>query len=422
MLMANSACRAFLGVEAGFDPAGKTAWDVYPRWQMIDVHGRPLTLHDLAMMGTLDGGATHTIELGIVRSDRTLRWALVSLGPAGAPDGTIIGVVVTWTDITALRQARDELERGRTAQENVIAVLRSTLDASADGILIVGLDGRFQEWNQRFSVLWNIPPEILALQEPHTAMAMVLDRVVDARCVEERTHWLMAHPQEEGVDIIELRDGRFLERHSKPHRVGGEIAGRLWSFRDITERRRKQARLEHLAFHDPLTGLPNRALFADRLEQAIVRGSRDRTKLALLYLDLDHFKAINDRFGHATGDRVLLDAVRRVRGCLRSCDTLSRLGGDEFLVMLPVVEGRAGADVVARRILQALSGPLLIEDFWPRISCSIGVALYPDDAQEPDVLIHKADAAMYLAKGAGRDTVRFAGDALSMLRIDPERG
>ncbi len=422
VLVANAACREFLGLTIGFDPVGQIAWDIYPSWQIIDQHGRPLMLRELAIIRALAGERTINREMGIIRRDGTLRWMLVNAAPLLAADGSVTGSIASWTDVTDLRQARDELERGRDAQDNVIALLRSTLEASEDGILIVGLDGRIQGWNQRFSTMWDIPETVLALPDPSMALAMTLDQVIDADALRERTYWYQANPSEDGVDLIEMKDGRILERRSQPHRIGTDISGRLWSFRDVTERRRAQARLEHLAFHDPLTGLPNRALFGDRLQQAIMCAHRERKKLALLYIDLDHFKAINDRFGHAAGDRVLLDAVRRMRASLRASDTLCRLGGDEFLLLLPSLEGRAGAEVVARKILASLSGPVMIDDFWPHISCSIGVALYPDDAQDAEHLIHKADAAMYLSKGAGRDTVRFAGDLLSMLRIDPERG
>jgi diguanylate cyclase (GGDEF)-like protein len=160
-------------------------------------------------------------------------------------------------------------------------------------------------------------------------------------------------------------------------------------------------RIWHLAHHDPLTDLPNRWLFNDRLDQALRRGQRRGEMVALHYFDLDDFKAVNDGFGHLTGDRLLVAVAQRLRVCVRDSDTLARLGGDEFAIVQSVISDRAGAALLAERMLAALGTPLAIDGYSLQVSASIGIALYPDHAASPEQLHQAADQALYRAKAAG---------------------
>jgi diguanylate cyclase (GGDEF)-like protein len=160
-------------------------------------------------------------------------------------------------------------------------------------------------------------------------------------------------------------------------------------------------RIWHLAHHDPLTDLPNRWLFNDRLDQALRRGQRQREMVALHYCDLDDFKAVNDGFGHLTGDRLLVAVAQRLRTCVRDSDTLARIGGDEFAVVQSGISDRAGAALLAERMLAALGAPLVIDGHSLPVSASIGIALYPDHAASPEQLHQAADQALYRAKAAG---------------------
>jgi diguanylate cyclase (GGDEF)-like protein len=157
----------------------------------------------------------------------------------------------------------------------------------------------------------------------------------------------------------------------------------------------------HLAHHDPLTDLPNRWLFNDRLDQALRRGQRQGEMVALHYFDLDDFKAVNDSFGHLAGDRLLVAVAQRLRTCVRDSDTLARIGGDEFAVVQSGVSDRTGAALLAERMLAALGAPLVIDGHALRVSASIGIALYPDHAASPEQLHQAADQALYRAKAAG---------------------
>jgi diguanylate cyclase (GGDEF)-like protein len=159
-------------------------------------------------------------------------------------------------------------------------------------------------------------------------------------------------------------------------------------------------RVAHLAMHDPLTGLPNRRLFGERLEQTLARCERRRERFALLYIDLERFKAINDRYGHKAGDRMLVEIALRLLGSLRRNDTAARVGGDEFLVILEGVENREQARVVADKVVRAIESPLPGLDPDERVSASVGVVVFPEDGRTADQLLHVADEAMYADKRA----------------------
>jgi diguanylate cyclase (GGDEF)-like protein len=178
-------------------------------------------------------------------------------------------------------------------------------------------------------------------------------------------------------------------------------------------------RIWHLAHHDPLTDLPNRWLFNDRLDQALRRAQRRSENVALHYFDLDDFKAVNDGFGHLTGDRLLVAVAQRLRACVRDTDTLARLGGDEFAIVQSGISDRAGAALLAERMLAALGAPLAIDGHSLQVSASIGIALYPDHGASPEHLHQAADQALYRAKAAGPARFRMwePGPAVVMPRV-----
>lgn len=178
-------------------------------------------------------------------------------------------------------------------------------------------------------------------------------------------------------------------------------------FSDITERKREEERIRRLAHYDVLTGLPNRVLFADHMQRALARVHRRNGQMAVLYVDLDRFKPVNDRYGHAFGDQVLTEAARRMAACMRDTDTISRRGGDEFVATLEAQDAKDTAAQVSRKLIEAISQPYLIEGRQVSIGASIGVAIYPDDGADAEDLLASADAALYTAKQDGRGDFRF---------------
>lgn len=176
---------------------------------------------------------------------------------------------------------------------------------------------------------------------------------------------------------------------------------------DITEHKRDEERLAHQSTHDALTGLPNRNLLKDRLQQAIAQTDRSNNSVALLFLDLDHFKLINDSLGHAAGDRMLLDMAERLRACVREGDTVSRHGGDEFVLVLREIDQSHHVAAICEKIFQTIAEPFFIQGHSFHVTCSIGIALYPQDGQDPATLFKYADMALYQAKDQGRNHYQF---------------
>ncbi len=172
--------------------------------------------------------------------------------------------------------------------------------------------------------------------------------------------------------------------------------------RDTSETRQSERRLRHQATHDALTGLTNRWLFNEYLRQAIALAQRDGRRVALLLLDLDGFKTVNDTFGHAVGDKLLVDVARSLAAHVRASDVVARIGGDEFVVLLREVDALSDAVMVANKLIAALASPRSLDGIRIQTGCSLGIAMYPGAAQEPEALVHCADLAMYYAKAQGR--------------------
>ncbi|HXE38117.1 MAG TPA: EAL domain-containing protein, partial [Azonexus sp.] len=193
----------------------------------------------------------------------------------------------------------------------------------------------------------------------------------------------------------------------------GAVSHYIGVFTDISERKQNEARIHHLAHHDALTGLPNRLLLEDRLGQAMLKSKRSSKPLGLIFIDLDRFKNINDTLGHEVGDQLLVQAAQRGLAVLRDTDTISRQGGDEFVVVLPELEHRQDAMHITRKLLAALCQPYLLAGHELTVSGSAGIVLYPDDGQTVSELLRKADAAMYRAKEEGRNTFRFFSSEVS---------
>jgi len=194
--------------------------------------------------------------------------------------------------------------------------------------------------------------------------------------------------------------------------TAGENAGFLLVAHDVTEHKRAEALIRRIAHFDPVTGLPNRTLLLDRLEMAVRLARRNGTQLAVLMVDLDHFKRVNDSLGHPIGDRLLLTVSKRIQRCLRDADTVARFGGDEFVVVLNNVQGRGELEPVLAQIAAAVSAPVLAERHELVVSSSIGGCLFPEDGEDSAVLLRNADAAMYHAKASGRSNAQWFTPAM----------
>ncbi|MBC3933940.1 bifunctional diguanylate cyclase/phosphodiesterase [Undibacterium rugosum] len=429
--------------------------------------------------------------------------------------------VVAICDHSDQRHVENELEK-------LIAELRATLESTADGILVTDMEGGIRSYNHLFAELWGLPDKLMTQRDDAAIYAWMDKCMIDAEHYTERLGTITRSPLMEATDVLVLRSGKILERVTLPQYARGRPIGRVFSYRDITQKLEDEARLqlaakvfesstdaifitdadqriittnpsferlssyhedemrgktpreffssesnadlidqilqklelagfwegelwnrrknghaylcmitlvrvqdqygktihyigffkdrtethlakqriEELAFTDALTGLPNRVLLAERIKQSITIASRKNGTFALLFLDLDHFKQINDSLGHPFGDRVLLEVTERLKHCIRQVDTAARLGGDEFVLLLHEANAE-GAEICARRVLEELTAPILLDSMSFTVTSSIGIAMFPGDGANMADLIKNADSAMYHVKERGRSDFRF---------------
>jgi len=332
-------------------------------------------------------------------------------------DPTVGGLVVTAHDVSARVSAEMELQNTLRDLRETFSLLNATLESTADGVLVVSTDRKISSFNSQFAQMWKLPTRLIAARDDVRLIEFVTDQLVDPDAFTTRVDELYAHPDVESSDTLEFNDGRVFHRYSKPQFVSGAIVGRVWSFSDITEQKRLENDLAHLAFHDALTGLANRALFQDRVNQAIARAERSNRLVAVMILDLDNFKKINDSLGHAAGDELLKTVATNLVTILRRSDTAARLGGDEFAVLVEDISSRGEVIGLAERIMRTLRMPVTIGTQELTTTVSIGITFGIRDYTS-DQLLRNADLAMYLAKGKGKDRYEEFQDQMHVAVVE----
>ncbi|VAX24242.1 diguanylate cyclase/phosphodiesterase (GGDEF & EAL domains) with PAS/PAC sensor(s) [hydrothermal vent metagenome] len=430
--------------------------------------------------------------------------------------------------ITAIRDIT-ERKKAESDIAHSLSLTQAIIESTVDGILVVGLDGRISSVNKKFQEIWRIPDDVIAERSDYKTIGCVLNQLKYPDAFLSKIRELYSKPEESSIDILEFADGRIIERNSLPQRIGDDVVGRVWSFRDITERKQAEEKLklsamvfdnasegvivtdsaaiiqyvnpsftqiteyepkeaigrnpsilksirhdkafydemwrclikegewkgeiwnrkkngepyvvrqsinaikdsdgktiqyasifqditeikqsadaiEYHAYHDLLTGLPNRLLFVDRLEQVLGRASRDKQRFALLFVDIDDFKKINDNFGHAVGDLLIKGMGTRLTTCVRETDTVCRYAGDEFIMIVENVKSETDIAPIAEKILESLSEPYMHQGKKIFSTVSIGIAIYPADGDSVEELVKNADFAMYNVKEQNKNNYRF---------------
>jgi diguanylate cyclase (GGDEF)-like protein/PAS domain S-box-containing protein len=292
---------------------------------------------------------------------------------------------------------------------------RFLVNNSPDLIFALDREGRILFANHQFEHLLGIPlhslkgtPFLELVAESERAGARKYLRQTPGWSVRRHTFelHLVKRPSDTETDRgrlvpFELTVSTTLDAHN------GEAIGIYGVARDLTARRLAEDRIRRLAYFDPLTNLPNRQLFSERMRHALQRAQRHGLLVALLFLDLDQFKYVNDTLGHQIGDRLLAEVGKRLSGLMRAEDSVARMGGDEFTVILEQLNASDDARLVAQKVLDAVSQPMMIDDHALQVSASIGVSLFPDDGQDEETLVKNADVAMYRAKAQGRNNFQF---------------
>jgi diguanylate cyclase (GGDEF)-like protein/PAS domain S-box-containing protein len=349
------------------------------------------------------------------RRDGSLFMCQVS-GRAVDPDRPQGDSIWVYADVTERRQAEEKLRLSATVLEHI-----------ADGVMVIDVHGRIVATNPAYTQITGYTEsEAVGKQSGLTRASLASS----------------AGHEPEFYDSLwrDLADTGFWRGEIWSTRKNGEVylewltvsavrddddtvTHYVCVFSDITKLKESQEKLDHLAHHDPLTGLPNRLLFHDRLQHAMVRSARVGTQLAVIFIDLDRFKNVNDTLGHHVGDELLKQVAQVLSGCLRDGDTLARLGGDEFIVLLEDVDGERGARLVAEKLMRLFEQPVLVSSYELFVTGSVGISLFPQDACDMNVLIRNADVAMYQAKARGRNGYAFYapsmdGEGLERLRLE----
>ena len=310
------------------------------------------------------------------------------------------------------RQVKEVMEQMETS----LSLLHTTLEATADGILAFNREDQILIYNQKLLKIWEICESWVATSKMSELLNTLAQQLEEPESFGQEKLW--HEPKAISSEIFKLKNGRILERYTHPQCSGNKIIGQVWSFRDITTRYQSQEIMRYQAWHDQLTGLPNRILFNDRLENSLIQAKERQGMLAVMFLDLDRFKIINDTLGHAVGDRLLEKVSQRLIYCLREYDTVARWGGDEFIILLPQIHSEKDAIQVAERILQTFDEVFHIESHELYVKTSIGISLYPLGGQNSDNLVKNADSALYQAKELGRNTYQVYSPEMNAKAVD----
>ncbi|NES05919.1 MAG: diguanylate cyclase [Okeania sp. SIO2F4] len=284
--------------------------------------------------------------------------------------------------------------------ENSLLLLLATLEATANGILVLDSSGKVVIFNQKFAEIWHLPAST-SKDDSQKLVDLILAALIKADAVLFQA--LLMQENTKQRDLLVLKNGRIIEYDSQPQKLSDKIVGQVLTFRDVTREKQKQASIEYQALHDSLTNLPNRALFDLKLSEAITYAAESSQIMAIMFLDLDRFKEVNDTFGHSVGDLLLQNVSQRLVLCLREVDLIARWGGDEFGIILPEIRSRENVIEIAQRLIQSMEPEFILEGHRLKVTTSIGIALYPQDGLDSSTLLRSADRALYQAKKSGRN-------------------
>lgn len=342
------------------------------------------------------------IEYRIRREDGAVRWVWERGASIFAPDGKLKAIQGFVQDVTRRRENEQAL---RDAE----ARYRGIFESVSNGIYQMTREGRYLRANSELARIFGYDSAAELIADFSDAKRKIY---VDPERRDEFTRVLRERGMVKNLEFqVYRRDGALIWISESAHEVYGQGGAFLHcegTVEDITERKSYEGRIAHQATHDTLTGLPNRALLVDRVEQAIHFAAREGSNIAVAFIDLDHFKHINDSAGHQTGDALLQKVAERLRACVRDADTVARLGGDEFVLLLPFL--RSGGDTVLQamqRVLAAVSERCEVDGREFVLSCSVGVSLYPSDGADAATLLKHADSAVSQAKQNGRNNFQF---------------
>lgn len=381
------------------EEASRYSWE----WWMERVHPEDMKRFQEALDATAGAGNEHfDVTIRLRAADESYRWILCRGVTQRGADDKPRRFIGTMADMTDWVLAQQQLNLGA-----------QVIKATHEGVVVTNADKEILSVNPAFCEMTGYKEQEILGKNPSILQSGRQDRAFYKKLwaeIEIDGHW-------HGEVWNRRKDGSIYAEELSISTIrdpNGQISHYVGIFSDVTERMKREEHMRQLAFHDPLTGLPNRSLFKDRVHQALRQARREGLVVAILFMDLDYFKQVNDTLGHQKGDELLLGVARRIREAVREEDTVARIGGDEFTAVLRSVQNRDDVALVASRIIQALTKPFDLGGKNAEIGVSIGAALYPEHSRDADVLMRFADEAMYSAKAAGRGRFVVFGDALSV--------
>ncbi|MGV2114394.1 sensor domain-containing protein [Agrobacterium salinitolerans] len=347
-----------------------------------------------------EGGTSYGSCLRVTLPSGETRWFEHSVAKRHSNNPNTCTFLVLSRDITARKQSEESLSEVR-------AQLQGVLQTIPDIVWLKSVGGTYLLCNHAFERLTGYEEADVVGKSDYELFDVDRAQYIRDldRKIEDAGHVVV---EEEWVTHKDSGERIRLETRKVPM-LGpeGTVTAILGVSRDITELYRSRQKIHQMAFFDPLTVLPNRALFSDRLQQMIADAASSGQRAGMMLIDIDHFKAVNDTMGHPAGDELLCQVADRLRASVRSCDTVARLGGDEFAILLPEIPQEEDISRIAGRVLEKIHERFQIDGKEVFVSCSIGISHYPDDSKDADDLVKYADSAMYLAKRSGRDGFRF---------------
>ena len=434
ILISNQTALDLLGLTED-ELLGKSSFD--PHWRVVHEDGSdfPGPTHPVPQ-AIATGKPVHHVVLGVYRPKTgDWVWLLVDAQPQLSAQGAVVEVVSTFVDITDRKKAEAALLEREQALNESVQHTQSILDNVVDAVITIDNRGLVQSFNKAATTIFGYTPEEaiganVSMLMPDQERVFHDHHLQHHRETGERR--LIGQPREmQG----RRKDGSLFPLNLAVSRTGAaERPTFIGLIRDISQQRMAEEQIRRLAFYDHLTGLPNRRLLMDRLARTMANAARKGQFGALMFLDLDHFKQLNDTLGHGMGDQLLSQVAVRLQSCMRDVDSVARLGGDEFVILLDALsvdaaEAAAQVEMIANKVLATLGRPYDLGDQRHNSTPSIGIVLFRHGTDKVDDLLRMADVAMYQAKAAGRNTARFydpamqaAAEARARLEKDMRRG
>ena len=394
----NSAWERFFGIPRE-KFIGKSVFELYPHNQEL------ARRHHAKDQELFNAPGSQTYEAAIVGADTRMHHTIYSKATFNKSDGAVAGLIGTITDVSELKEAESALRESEARFRDLTELSSDWYWEQDAGLRFTQISSKVHEFS-------------LGAEEDVGKARWEISRL---QMTEEqwRPHKAALEARRAFQDFVYQRldirgNLRTISVSGRPiFDEEGRFQGYRGTGRDITEQKRAEEQIRHLAQHDALTELPNRMLLHDRIGQAIAQTQRNRGVLALLFIDLDRFKTVNDSLGHPVGDRLLKTVAERLGACTRGSDTIARIGGDEFVVLLSDLDQPEDARYVAQKVLDALSEPVTINGHELKVTPSVGICAYPHDGEDVETLMRNADTAMYHAKQMGRNNFQFFTQAMN---------